>query len=97
MASLQTLLGEDEAGGRSAASAKALEQKLVAIEESLFQMRVTGRGQDLLRYPSRLVEKLVYSVDGLSVADFPPTKSSSRCTRCWAISSRESARGSTRS
>ena len=74
VASLQTLLGEDEAGRALGASAKALEQKLLAIEESLFQMRVTGRGQDVLRYPSRLVEKLVYSVDGLSVADFPPTR-----------------------
>ncbi len=73
VASLQGLLGEDETGKEVAASGQALDQKLLAIEEQLFQTRVTGRGQDLLRYPSQLVEKLIYSVDGLSVSDFPPT------------------------
>ena len=73
LTSLLGYLTEDEPGKAVAASGKALDQKLVAIEEKLFQMRVTGRGQDLLRYPSELLEKLVYSVDGLSVSDFPPT------------------------
>jgi hypothetical protein len=65
--------GEEETGKALAPAAQALEAKLLAIEEKLFQMRVTGRGQDQLRYPSQLVEKLIYSVDGLSVSDFPPT------------------------
>ncbi len=73
VASLQSLLGDDETAKAVAASGKALDQKLVTIEEGFFQMKTTGRGQDLLRYPSQLLEKLVYSVDGLSVADFPPT------------------------
>jgi photosystem II stability/assembly factor-like uncharacterized protein len=67
-------VAEDEAAKAVREAADALEKKLVEVEEKLFQMRTTGRGQDALRYPSQIVEKLLYSADGLTVSDFPPTQ-----------------------
>jgi hypothetical protein len=43
------------------------------VEEPLFQMRVTGRGQDLLRWPMRLAEQLLYLVGSATGSDFTPT------------------------
>jgi photosystem II stability/assembly factor-like uncharacterized protein len=52
----------------------ALDEKLVSVEDELFQRKLTGRGQDQLRWPAQLVQKLLYLADGVSLADFPPTK-----------------------
>jgi photosystem II stability/assembly factor-like uncharacterized protein len=74
VAGLLPLLADDESGKAIRTSAADLEQKLLKIEERLFQVRVTGRGQDALRWPSQIVEKLLYLADGVSLADFPPTQ-----------------------
>ena len=37
------------------------------------QLMVSGRGQDDVRYPPMLVEKLRYLADSVSSADFAPT------------------------
>ena len=50
-----------------------LDKKLIDVEENLHQMRMTGRGQDALRWPAGLVFKLSHLADGMSTADFPPT------------------------
>ena len=55
------------------AAAEALDESLIAVEEGLFQMRATGQGQDGIRYPSRLYERLGYLFNTTSVADFAPT------------------------
>jgi photosystem II stability/assembly factor-like uncharacterized protein len=54
-------------------AAEALDKKFVALEERLFQVRVTGRGQDLLRWPTRLAEQLAYLATVMTSADFAPT------------------------
>jgi len=36
-------------------------------------MTATGRGQDMLRLPSQLVEKLLHLADVVSLGDFAPT------------------------
>jgi photosystem II stability/assembly factor-like uncharacterized protein len=54
-------------------AAEALDKKVVELEENLFQMRVTGRGQDLLRWPAKLAEQLGYLLGQLTGADFAPT------------------------
>ena len=36
-------------------------------------MRATGTGQDGVRYPSRLMERLGYLFNTTSIGDFPPT------------------------
>ena len=67
-------LPDDDGGKAVRRSALDLENKLIALEEKLFQIRVTGRGQDQLRWPAQIVEKLSYLADGVSLSDFAPTK-----------------------
>ncbi|MDE2806298.1 MAG: sialidase [Gemmatimonadota bacterium] len=55
------------------AAADALNQRLIAAEDGLFQMRATGTGQDAIRYPARLIERLGYLFTTVSIGDFPPT------------------------
>jgi photosystem II stability/assembly factor-like uncharacterized protein len=50
-----------------------LDQKLLDVEENLHETKVTGRGQDALRWPSRLVFKLAHLANGIGTADFAPT------------------------
>jgi photosystem II stability/assembly factor-like uncharacterized protein len=54
-------------------AAEALDKKVIAIEESLFQPRVTGRGQDVLRRPFKLAEQILYLANQVTNADFAPT------------------------
>jgi len=70
---LKTIVGDSEAGKAIAASAADLDKQIVAVESHLFNMMATGRGQDFLRMPSQLIEKLAHLADVLSLGDFPPT------------------------
>jgi len=54
-------------------AADELDQKLVAVEGTLVELRATGRGQDGVRFGSRLVQKFGYLANGLAEADFKPT------------------------
>ena len=64
---------EDRGGADEiVAAADSLNQKLIEVEEGLFQMRNTGEGQDQIRYPSRLYERLGYLFNTVSVGDFHP-------------------------
>jgi hypothetical protein len=73
LATLPMSLGDDEARKPLVAAAADLDKKLVSIEGRLFNVTATGRGQDQLRMPSQLVEKLSHLADTLQLADFPPT------------------------
>ncbi len=46
---------------------------LLAIEEQLIQLLVTGTGQDQIRWPTQLAGKLTYLAGAVATADFPPT------------------------
>jgi photosystem II stability/assembly factor-like uncharacterized protein len=73
-AQVQTLLRtlEDrEADVRKEAA--ALEQKLVAIEGNLIELRSTGRGQDGVRWGAKLLGKINYLASELGSADNRPT------------------------
>lgn len=50
-----------------------LDKKLIDIEENLIQRRLTGQGQDTVRWPPKLISKINYLASGLGGADFPPT------------------------
>ena len=54
-------------------AAAALETKLVTVETELVDLRLTGQGQDGVRFESKLMGKLGYLAGGLSGADFRPT------------------------
>jgi hypothetical protein len=64
-------------GGTGAAEilrqSQALTQKLIGVEEYLIQLRVTGTGQDGVRYPAKVSERLRYLIGNTSSADFRPT------------------------
>ena len=53
-----------------------LDEKLLGVEEKLFQMKLTGTGQDVIRWPAQLLDRLLYLASILEEsADFPPSKS----------------------
>ena len=54
-------------------AAKALEGKLVELEMNLVDLRLTGQGQDGVRFEAKLLSKLRYLTRGLAHADFRPT------------------------
>jgi len=54
-------------------AAQALGAKLVEIEMNLVDLRLTGNGQDGVRFGSKLIGKLGYLANGLGNADFRPT------------------------
>jgi photosystem II stability/assembly factor-like uncharacterized protein len=54
------------------AAADDLDNKLIAIEDSLIQRKFSGQGQDTTRYPTKLVGKITYLSGGISGGDYPP-------------------------
>jgi len=54
-------------------AADSLEAKLVAVEDRLIDRRMTGRGQDGVRWPVRLGGQLDYLAGGITSSDFAPT------------------------
>lgn len=51
----------------------ALEEKLVALQMNMVDLRLTGQGQDGVRFEAKLLQKIGYLTGGISVADFLPT------------------------
>jgi hypothetical protein len=64
--------GRDD-GEEITAAADSLEQELIAVEGNLIQLRVTGTGQDNVRWPVRIIERLGYLGQSVAVGDFVPT------------------------
>jgi len=50
-----------------------LDKKLIDVEGRLVELLSTGRGQDGVRWGSKLIAKITYLVNGLASADFKPT------------------------
>ncbi|HXF96053.1 MAG TPA: hypothetical protein VNI61_08105, partial [Gemmatimonadales bacterium] len=73
LAGLKATLGDDTATADVRRAADSLDRKALAVEERLFQVRVTGRGQDLLRWPMQVAEQLGYLAQSLTSSDFGPT------------------------
>jgi hypothetical protein len=70
--SLTTLLtGDQNAAVKTAAD--DLDKNLTDVEDNLIQRKVTGQGQDTVRWPPKLVGKINYLAGGLSASDFGPT------------------------
>jgi hypothetical protein len=54
-------------------AAEALEEALTDLQMNVVDLRLTGQGQDAIRFEAKLLQKLSYLTGGVSVADFPPT------------------------
>jgi hypothetical protein len=55
-------------------AADTLDKQLMGIEEELIQRKLTGQGQDAVRWPPKLLAKINYLAGGLASGDFGPTK-----------------------
>jgi photosystem II stability/assembly factor-like uncharacterized protein len=62
----------DDAASVKQAS-EELDTKLIALEEKLYQMKLTGRGQDAIRWPGMLGRQINYLAGKISLSDFAPT------------------------
>ncbi|HJP90471.1 MAG TPA: hypothetical protein VJ875_00855 [Pyrinomonadaceae bacterium] len=60
--------------GALKSAAEDLDKKLIEIEDELIQRKLTGQGQDTVRFPSKLLAKINYLAGGLASGDFGPTK-----------------------
>jgi hypothetical protein len=54
-------------------SARELEEKLADLEMNLVDLRLTGQGQDGVRFASRLLSKFGHLASGLASSDYGPT------------------------
>jgi len=75
LAVMRAQAGSDPAGTKHRAAIDSLDQKLLDVEAELRNVLSTGRGQDMLRYPAKLCEKLIYLAGTLSNSDYAPTAS----------------------
>jgi photosystem II stability/assembly factor-like uncharacterized protein len=67
-------LGTDDASKPVRKAADELGEKLVGIESTMLQLRLTGRGQDDCRWSPMLLQKVSYLFNELDAsADFAPT------------------------
>jgi len=64
---------EDDRDADVRKEAAAVEQKLIAVEGNLIELRSTGRGQDTVRWGAKLLGKINYLANGLASADNRPT------------------------
>jgi hypothetical protein len=55
------------------AGGDSLANKLTTIEGNLIDLRMTGRGQDEVRYPARIGAQLNYLAGGIAASDFTPS------------------------
>jgi photosystem II stability/assembly factor-like uncharacterized protein len=54
-------------------SSDSLSAKLLPVERQLYQMLLTGRGQDAVRWPTQLTEQLLYLARSVGESDYAPT------------------------
>jgi photosystem II stability/assembly factor-like uncharacterized protein len=74
---LQDLRGVVQAFGNADAKAivsasEELDGTLVALEQKLYQLKLTDTGQDRVRWPTMLAGRLAYLAGAVAVADFRP-------------------------
>jgi photosystem II stability/assembly factor-like uncharacterized protein len=73
LVALRNTLADDSTRKATRAEADSLEQKLIGVEGELTQLLLTGRGQDDVRYPMKLLGRLGWLADGIAASDFAPT------------------------
>jgi photosystem II stability/assembly factor-like uncharacterized protein len=54
-------------------AADSLQRELVDVEMQLVELRLTGGGQDGVRFAAKLISKLGYLANGISSSDYRPT------------------------
>jgi photosystem II stability/assembly factor-like uncharacterized protein len=70
--SLAAQIGGNPSMADVRAQGDSLGRKFVATEGNLIDVRMTGRGQDEVRYPAKLGAQLNYLAGGIAASDFAP-------------------------
>jgi hypothetical protein len=70
---LKSAVGAGESGASIRTAADQLSDKLIAIEENLIQLKLTGRGQDDVRFSPELAQKIGYLASEVEGNDNQPT------------------------
>ena len=73
LAGIRSARAQDSAAAPIRAEADSLDRQLISLEHELTQLLLTGRGQDNVRYPMRLMSRLGWLADGIAISDFGPT------------------------
>jgi photosystem II stability/assembly factor-like uncharacterized protein len=73
LADFENQIGNGQSSKALRSSADDLSNKLIDLEGHLLQLKVSGRGQDDVRWESMLVEKIAYLGTEVSDSDFAPT------------------------
>lgn len=68
------LAGKDSLFADVRSTSEALRDKLVGVEQQLFQVKVTAHGQDGVRWTATLAEKLLYLGDEVGESGDAPTE-----------------------
>jgi photosystem II stability/assembly factor-like uncharacterized protein len=77
-------LGRFTADAEVKAAAQLLGEKLIPLEMDLVDLRLTGRGQDGIRFEAKLLQKISYLAGGLAGGDFRPTDQQAEVRRILA-------------
>ena len=72
METLASQIANDAAMADVRAGGDSLARKFMTTEGNLIDPRMTGRGQDEVRYPARLGAQLNYLAGGIAASDFTP-------------------------
>jgi hypothetical protein len=73
LADLKAVLPRSATTAPVITSSEQLGAKLFEIEQKLIRTRVTGRGQDGVRWSPQIGEKLAYLANEVDTSDFQPT------------------------
>jgi hypothetical protein len=68
-----THLEEIDAANDLFEAAGTLDSQLIDVEQRLIELRLTGTGQDGVRWPARVVGRLGHLAGGVGTGDYPPT------------------------
>ena len=71
------------------AAGDSLEQKFVRVESEIVDPRMTGRGQDEVRYPVKLGGQIAWLAGGLGASDYPPTVQQQKVREILAKTTRD--------
>jgi hypothetical protein len=55
------------------AAGDSVDRKFIDVEQTIVDLRLTGRGQDEVRWPVQLGGQLSYLAGGIGASDFAPT------------------------
>ncbi len=70
---LKNVISDNDDAASVRQAADDLDASLIALEEKLYQMKLTGRGQDAIRWPGMLGRQISYLAGKVSLSDFAPT------------------------